>query len=242
MSKTRDEYLQKYWVAYPDMPRGALKWGRAEQINLQIRLGLQLLLEWTFKDAPTIRAGDVLSEGDLIALLPANQIVLLAPNLTERLVRNEKWSEHKKWQEFLVQIRLFFKEKRFQDVKTPVLVVCPGTEPSIEVFETEFRSDSKQESKSIKYFLPTSPELNLKKLLAEGADRIFEIASVFRNGEKLLTKHKVKRTNDAIKNARSDNLIWSHPKDVSRKQFTKLFGTVWEFHAQQKRKRQCNNK
>ena len=184
MSKTRDEYLQKYWVAYPDMPRGALKWGRAEQINLQIRLGLQLLLEWTFKDAPTIRAGDVLSEGDLIALLPANQIVLLAPNLTERLVRNEKWSEHKKWQEFLVQIRLFFKEKRFQDVKTPVLVVCPGTEPSIEVFETEFRSDSKQESKSIKYFLPTSPELNLKKLLAEGADRIFEIASVFRNGEK----------------------------------------------------------
>lgn len=180
MSTSRSEYLQKNWTAYPEMPRGALKWGRVEQTNVQIRLGMQLLTEWTFKNAPTIKAGDVLIEGDLIALMPSNQIVLLAPNLTGRTARSEQWSEHKKWQDFLSQVRLFFKEKRFQDVKTPVLVTCPGTEPSLEVFETEFKLGSK----SIKYYLPTSPELNLKKLLAEGAERIFEIASVFRNGEK----------------------------------------------------------
>lgn len=180
MNKLRDLYLQKDWAAYPEMPRGALKWGRVEQINMQIRLGMQLLSEWTFKDAPTLKVGDVLNEGDLIALMPANQIVLLAPNLTDRTARSEQWSEHKKWQDFLLQVRLFFKEKRFQDVKTPILVSCPGTEPSLEVFETEFRLNSK----SIKYYLPTSPELNLKKLLAEGAEKIFEISSVFRNGEK----------------------------------------------------------
>lgn len=180
MSKSRDLYLQKDWTAYPDMPRGALKWGRVEQTNTQIRLGMQVLTEWTFKDSPTIKAGDVLKEGDLIVVMPANQIILLAPNLTERTARSEQWSEHKKWQEFLVQIRLFFREKRFQDVKTPALVTCPGTEPSLEVFETEFKLGSQ----TTKYFLPTSPELNLKKLLVEGAERIFEIASVFRNGEK----------------------------------------------------------
>jgi lysyl-tRNA synthetase class 2 len=50
---------------------------------------------------------------------------------------------------------------------------------SLEPFETEFILGSSQ----TKLFLPTSPELNLKKLLAEGADRIFEIAPVFRNNE-----------------------------------------------------------
>jgi elongation factor P--(R)-beta-lysine ligase len=178
MSKAREEFLQKNWLGYPEMPRGALKWGRVEQM----RLGVQILTDWTFKDAPSIKAGDVLLEGDLIALMPANQVILLAPNLTARSSRSEQWSEHKKWHEFLVHMRVFFKDKRFQEVKTPSLVVCPGTEPSLEVFETEF----KLESKSQKYYLPTSPELNLKKLLAEGAERIFEMASVFRNGEKTI--------------------------------------------------------
>lgn len=180
MSKSRESYLQNDWTAYPEMPRGGLKWGRVEQFSTSIRLGVEQLTERTFKDAPTIKAGEVLLEGDLIALMPANQIVLLAPNLTGRTSRSEQWTEHKKWQDFLQRTRQFFREKRFHDVKTPILVTCPGTEPSLEVFETEF----KQESKSVKYFLATSPELNLKKLLVEGADRIFEISSVFRNGEK----------------------------------------------------------
>ncbi len=179
MGKTRDEYLQKHWTRYPDMPRGALKWGRVEQM----RLGVQILTDWVFKDDVDTRGSDVLKEGDLVALMPANQLVLLAPNLTDRTARSEEWSTHKKWQEFLVQVRQFFREKRFQEVKTPTLVDCPGTEPSLEVFETEFRLDSKSRS----YYLPTSPELNLKKLLAEGGDRIFEVAAVFRNGEK--TQH-----------------------------------------------------
>ncbi|MEK6628042.1 MAG: EF-P lysine aminoacylase EpmA [Bdellovibrionota bacterium] len=177
MSNLRDEYLQKHWSAYPEMPKGALKWGR-------VALAIQHLSELSFKDAPNILARDVLKDGDLVALMPENQIILLAPNLTERLAQSEQWHEHKKWQEFLAQVRSFFREKQFQDVKTPSLVVCPGTEPSLEVFETTFRLDSK----TTKYFLPTSPELNLKKMLCEGAEKIFEIASVFRNGEKT-TRH-----------------------------------------------------
>lgn len=176
MSKTRDEYLKNLWTRYPEMPRGALKWGRVEQM----RLGVQNLTDWTFKDAPQIKAGEVLVEGDLVAVMPAAQLVLLAPNMTTRNAKSEQWSQHKIWQEFLTHVRMFFKEKRFLEVKTPTLVSCPGTEPTLEVFETEF----KLESKTSKYYLPTSPELNHKKLLAEGAERIFELAPVFRNGEK----------------------------------------------------------
>ncbi len=180
MSKSRESYLQNSWTAYPEMPRGAHKWGRVEQFSSSIRLGVEQLSERTLKDSPELKASDVLIEGDLIALLPGNTIVLLAPNLSGRTSRTAQWPEHKKWQEFLQKTREFFKEKRFQDVKTPILVTCPGTEPSLEVFETQF----KLESKTTNFFLATSPELNMKKLLAEGAERIFEIASVFRNGEK----------------------------------------------------------
>lgn len=175
MGKTRDEFLSKHWTRYPEMPRGALKWGRVEQL----RLGVQNLTDWTFKDHPETKAADVLNDGDLIALLPANKLILLAPNQTQRTARSERWSQHRRWHEFLGHIRNIFKEKRFLEVKTPVLVICPGTEPSLEPFETELKLGTQTK----KLFLPTSPELNLKKLLAEGAERVFEIAPVFRNGE-----------------------------------------------------------
>lgn len=176
MGKTRDEYLLNVWKAYPEMPRGALRWGRVEQQ----RVGVQILSECRFKDSPETRVGDVIEDGDLIAIMPANQIILLAPNLTSRPIRDEQWPVMKIWFEFLSHVRKFLNEKRFQEVKTPTLVTCPGTEPSLEVFETLFQN----ESKSQKYFLPTSPELNIKKILAEGAERVYEIAPVFRNGEK----------------------------------------------------------
>lgn len=180
MSKRRDEYLQKHWLKYPEMPRGALRYGRCEAL----RIGTQNLSDWSFKDAPQIKAGDVLLDGDLLALMPANQLIMLAANSTARKPKFDKWPEQKKWFNYLSLIRTFFKEKRFQDVKTSTLVACPGTEPSLEVFETEFVLGSKKTT----FFLPTSPELNLKKLLVEGAERIFEIAPVFRNGE-LTDKH-----------------------------------------------------
>ena len=175
MSKRRDDYLQNHWIKYPEMPRGALRYGRCEQT----RIGTQILTEWNFKDAPQFKAGDVLVDGDLVALMPSKQLILLTANLTERKPKFDKWPEQKKWFEYLNFVRTFFKEKRFQDVKTSTLVLCPGTEPSLDVFETEFELGSHRQ----KFFLPTSPEINLKKLLSEGAERIFEIAAVFRNNE-----------------------------------------------------------
>lgn len=185
MSKTRDEYLKQHWTAYPDCPRGFLQYGRVHQM----RVGVNNVSEYKAKDAPQFKGSEVLADGDLIALMPAAQFVLLAPNLTNRSgfykAEEDPWLRKKSYFEYLNFIRQFFQEKRFLEVKTPTLVECPGTEPSLDVFETEFVLGSKTK----KYFLPTSPELHLKKLLAMGAERIFEMAPVFRNNEKTEKHH-----------------------------------------------------
>ncbi len=180
MSKTRDEYLKNHWQKYPEAPRGALKFGRVRQH----RLGIQNLADSQVKDNPDFKGSDILVDGDLVAIMPQNQFILLAPNLTKNSgfykAENDPWIKNKNWFEYITVVRNFFKDKRFLDVKTKTLVQCPGTEPSLDAFETEFILGAKKQ----KFYLPTSPELNLKKLLSTGAERIFEIAPVFRNGEK----------------------------------------------------------
>lgn len=73
----------------------------------------------------------------------------------------------------------FFQSQDFLLIKTPQLVVCPGTEPSLEVFATNLKLESKSQS----LFLATSPEIHLKKALSMGFQNIYEITTSFRNGE-----------------------------------------------------------
>lgn len=180
MSNRRDEYLQQHWSRYPEMPQRALKWGRVEQHYVGTQPLAELVLNSKLNGQEAFKATDVLVEGDLVALLPDKSAILLTPNLTGKRPQEQLWSDHKKWQAFIEMVRQVFIRKSFTPVKTPTLVNCPGTEPSLDIFKTEFQLESKKKT----FYLPTSPELNLKKLLAEGAERIFEIAPVFRNGEK----------------------------------------------------------
>lgn len=70
-------------------------------------------------------------------------------------------------------IRDFFVERGFLELETPARVVCPGLEPHLVALPAgEGR------------WLRTSPELALKRALAAGAERIFEIARVFRGDER----------------------------------------------------------
>lgn len=120
----------------------------------------------------------VLSPGDLVAVDENGQWTLLAPALA-RLDRTFDEALLKKWSAYLGFVREFFHARQFIEVRTPALVECPGTEPALDVFKTEFTHGSKKKT----FFLPTSPELHLKKALALGGERIFEIANCFRNGE-----------------------------------------------------------
>lgn len=78
-------------------------------------------------------------------------------------------------------IRDFFDGEGFIEVQTPVLQVCPVMDTHIHGFETVLKGpDLKPLSK---LYLQTSPEFDMKKLLAAGVERLYQVCPVFRNGE-----------------------------------------------------------
>ena len=68
--------------------------------------------------------------------------------------------------------RAFFRERGFLEIETPVRV--PGVAP--EKYIVPFESEG--------WFLITSPELHMKRLLAAGYDKLFQITHCFRKGER----------------------------------------------------------
>jgi lysyl-tRNA synthetase class 2 len=69
----------------------------------------------------------------------------------------------------------------YEEVETPCLVPAPGMEPHIQAFEAPFVPEGGGAPRPL--FLHTSPEYAMKRLLAGGLPRIFQLARVFRNGE-----------------------------------------------------------
>jgi len=72
----------------------------------------------------------------------------------------------------LQSIRRFFIERNFVEVETPVRIPAPAIETHI---DAEPAGD---------WFLRTSPELHMKRLLADGLPRIFQMGPCFRRGER----------------------------------------------------------
>lgn len=69
-------------------------------------------------------------------------------------------------------IRCFFHERGFVEVETPVRLHTPALELHI---DAEPSGD---------HWLRTSPELHMKRLLAQGHDKIFQMGPCFRRGER----------------------------------------------------------
>lgn len=93
------------------------------------------------------------------------------------------------WCLFLESLKEFFYSKALAYADTPGLVSCPGTEPHLQAFSTTFY----RESFSQKMYLPTSPEMHLKKLLCQDWTDFFEIKKCYRNGE-LSSTHQLEFT------------------------------------------------
>src|SRR5512137_942230 len=78
-------------------------------------------------------------------------------------------------------IRAHLCARGFDEVETPCLVPAPGMEPHIRAFEAPFVPEAGGAPRPL--WLHTSPEYAMKRLLADGFGRIFQLARVFRNGE-----------------------------------------------------------
>jgi elongation factor P--(R)-beta-lysine ligase len=83
--------------------------------------------------------------------------------------------------------RAFFAERDFVEVETPCLQVSPGLEPHLMAFATALRDPYGGADAPL--YLHTSPEFTMKKLLVAGMPRLWQMARVFRNGERSATHH-----------------------------------------------------
>ncbi|MFH0768114.1 MAG: EF-P lysine aminoacylase EpmA [Chloroflexota bacterium] len=86
------------------------------------------------------------------------RLIRIKPNLQRRALINQF-------------TRTFFQEQGFLEVETPIRM--SGVAP--ELYITPFQSED--------WFLSTSPELYMKRLLAAGYERLFQISHCFRKGE-----------------------------------------------------------
>lgn len=81
-------------------------------------------------------------------------------------------------------VRRYFDGAGLLEVETPIAVPSPGLEPHLSAFETSARAPGSPEER---LYLHTSPEYAMKRLLGRGIGSIYQVARVFRNGERSRT-------------------------------------------------------
>ena len=74
--------------------------------------------------------------------------------------------------QLLRAIRSFFEERGYLEVVTPLMVRCPGIDPYIDAIPA-----------GKDFYLATSPELHMKRLLGCGLEKIYQITHAFRADE-----------------------------------------------------------
>ena len=117
------------------------------------------------------RSGDVLRLEDVVVLAPGDA----SAEAPLGGLGGVSLEDLRRRATLLDAIRGFFRQRGFTETSTPCIVRCPGLEPELHAFGV---STAEQE-----LWLRTSPELALKRLLAAGLERVFEVARVFRAHE-----------------------------------------------------------
>ncbi|NOZ01506.1 MAG: hypothetical protein GXP54_06400, partial [Deltaproteobacteria bacterium] len=76
----------------------------------------------------------------------------------------------------LLLLRDFFGDRGFLEVETPIVCSSPGVEVHLAALETRVARRT--------MYLTTSPEFHMKRLVAVGFERIFQVTRAFRDGER----------------------------------------------------------
>ncbi|MCL5091164.1 MAG: hypothetical protein M1514_04095 [Patescibacteria group bacterium] len=88
--------------------------------------------------------------------------------------------------EYVVQaIRNYFIDRGFHEVETPTLLTQVPLEPNLYTMKTRWQE------RGIDFYLATSPESSLKKLIAEGIGNCFAVSKVFRDLEDIGPTHNL---------------------------------------------------
>ena len=100
-------------------------------------------------------------------------------------IMHRTWTDNLRFRsELLRNIRQFFYDRNFCEVQTPVLSADTVVDCYLDPLAVSEKSLPLNHHNTRKYYLQTSPEFAMKRLLAAGLDPIFQIVPVFRSGDR----------------------------------------------------------
>lgn len=194
----REQFMAHHWRRYPSMTmlehREDCIFGRVLRrdhtrlvlstdsgVDLTTVTWMPVTLLHPNAQEMTPPVGEVIAIGDWVAFDQSrNRMALLAPNLLRPSQNDTELSGRAvNWAAFLKRVRDFFWSQQFIEVSTPTLAPSPGTEPFLDPLSVRYEFGSDVQMR----YLITSPEFHLKKVLAAGVPKVFEIAKCFRNKE-----------------------------------------------------------
>ena len=79
------------------------------------------------------------------------------------------------------KIRVFFAERGVLEVETPLVASAPVTDLHLHALRCRYRGPGTDDGRDL--YLQTSPEFAMKRLLAAGAEAIYQITRAFRRDE-----------------------------------------------------------
>lgn len=84
----------------------------------------------------------------------------------------------------LQMLRAFFDERGFFEVQTPLLSADTVVEQHLDPLRVRLYDDPRTIDRGPTWYLQTSPEFHMKRLLVAGAEAIYQVASAFRAAER----------------------------------------------------------
>lgn len=105
-------------------------------------------------------------------------------------LENSVWRPTANWDtlrtraQLLTRLRAFFMERGFLEVETPLLSSDVVVDRYIDPLPVVMPPDPRRPDAGPTYWLQTSPEFAMKRLLAAGGEAIFQVAKAFRGAER----------------------------------------------------------
>lgn len=106
-----------------------------------------------------------------------------SPDNSPEFTPTASWSNLRQRAQLLKRLRSFFDERDFFEVETPLLSCDTVIDQHLDPIPVTLFDDPTEPDVGRRMWLQTSPEFSMKRLLAAGAERIYQVTRAFRGGE-----------------------------------------------------------
>lgn len=172
----RDEFLLSKWPRFPAVPEGEWTCAPVGELLRSGQWNLAREIKFHEELIPALELMKLITMGDRVAVKTGStgiieEIQLLTPGGAPS--SDSQPTHFREFSHFLRAVREYFWSLDFLETPTPTLVECPGMEAHLDPFAVAVGEEKNR-------YLPTSPEIHLKKRLCQDFEKIFEIRPCFR--------------------------------------------------------------